>query len=216
VRLLSYRLLKNHAGILLVGDYTSLQWLRTVVHEVNERSPLIKDREGLFLNLAYDVRKAYDRQREILQPSSDHEEMGIRYGVQALWPVILLQQRMLRVSLAYLEHTAKTQAITYALEAVIEEALKEDFAAFGVEAVAHWQRLDPAYRNVFDCLWSRTAIFCSWSKSERRRHFLDLLSSFEPMYETLYAYRLQRGEKNLLSPGNLLEWDNVEWPDPRW
>ncbi|WP_292404134.1 hypothetical protein [Mesorhizobium sp.] len=131
--MLSYQLLKNHAGILLIGDYTSLRWLHTVVHDINERSPLIKDREGLFLSLAYDVRKAYERQREILQPPPDHEEMGIRYGVQALWPVILLQQRMLRVSLAYLEHTAKTQAIAYALEAVIEEALEEDFAALALK-----------------------------------------------------------------------------------
>lgn len=84
VRLLSYKLLKTHAGILLIGDYTSLRWLHTVVHDINERSPLIKDREGLFLNLAYDVRKAYERHREILQPPPDHEEMGIRYGVQAL------------------------------------------------------------------------------------------------------------------------------------
>jgi hypothetical protein len=28
-------LLKNHAGVLLTGDYTSLQWLREVVHDVN-------------------------------------------------------------------------------------------------------------------------------------------------------------------------------------
>lgn len=214
--MLSYRLLKNHAGILLIGDYTSLRWLHTVVHDINERSPLIEDREGLFLNLAYDVRKAYEGHREILEPPSDHEGIGIRYGVQALWPVILLQQRMLRVSLAYLDHSTKTQAIAYALEAVIEEALKEDFATIGDEVVAHWQRLDPVYRNVFDKLWSRAAIFCSWTKAQRRRHFLELLSSFEPMYETLYTSRLNRGEKNLLSPADLLEWDDVEWPDPRW
>lgn len=38
--MLSYRLLKNHAGILLIGDYTSLYLLHEVIHDVNERSPL--------------------------------------------------------------------------------------------------------------------------------------------------------------------------------
>lgn len=105
--LLSYRLLKNHAGILLIGDYTSLRWLHEVVHDVNERSPLVRDKEGMFLGLAYDVRKAYERQREIIQPPAHHQEMGVRYGVQILWPVLLLQHRMLRLSLAFLTIRAR-------------------------------------------------------------------------------------------------------------
>ncbi len=111
--MLSYRLLKNHAGIMLIGDYTSLRWLHEVVHDVNERSPLVRDRESMFIGLAYDVRKAYERQREILEPPEHYEELGIRYGVKILWPVLLLQQRMLRSSLGYLDHATKTQAIAY-------------------------------------------------------------------------------------------------------
>ncbi|MGV1867608.1 DUF6904 family protein [Rhizobium sp. 23-156Da] len=102
--MLSYGLLKNHAGILLIGDYTSLTWLHEVVHDVNDRSPLVKDKEGSFLGLAYDVRKAYERQREIIKPPKHFEEIGVRYGVQILWPVLMLQQRLLRQSLAFLDH----------------------------------------------------------------------------------------------------------------
>src|SRR4051812_43060064 len=94
VCMLSYSLLKNHAGILLVGDHTSLTWLHEVVHEVNDRSPLVIDKEGSFLGLAYDVRKAFERQREVIQPPKHFEEIGVRYGVQILWPVLLLQQRL--------------------------------------------------------------------------------------------------------------------------
>ena len=155
--MLSYRLLKNHAGIMLIGDYTSLRWLHEVVHDVNERSPLVRDKEGMFLGLAYDVRKAYERQREIISPPPHYDEMGLRYGVQVLWPVLLLQQRMLRVSLAYLDHSAKTQAISYALEAIIDEALQEDFGAQGTQATALWQRIDPAQPIVFEMLQSRKA-----------------------------------------------------------
>lgn len=166
--MLSYSLLKNHAGILLVGDYTSLTWLHEVVHDVNERSPIVKDKEGSFLGLAYDVRKAYERQREVIQPPKHIEEIGVRYGVQILWPVLMLQQRLLRQSLAFLNHTAKTQTIAYALEAVIEDALREDFGAQAGHIIDLWQRLDPAQSEVFDMIDSRGAIFCSWTKAQRK------------------------------------------------
>jgi hypothetical protein len=214
--LLSYGLLKNHAGILLIGDYTSLRWLHEVVHDVNERSPLVRDKEGMFLGLAYDVRKAYEQQREILQPPQHYEEIGVRYGVKILWPVLLLQHRMLRLSLAFLNHSAKTQAIAYALEAIIEDALREDFGAQSERAIALWKRLDPAHPAVFDMLRSRGAIFCSWTKTQRKANFQQLLTSFDPMYDSYYTLRLQRGDKNLISPDELALWDNAGWPDPRW
>lgn len=204
--MLSYSLLKNHAGILLVGDYTSLTWLHEVVHDVNERSPIVKDKEGSFLGLAYDVRKAYERQREVIQPPKHIEEIGVRYGVQILWPVLMLQQRLLRQSLAFLNHTAKTQTIAYALEAVIEDALREDFGAQAGHIIDLWQRLDPAQSEVFDMIDSRGAIFCSWTKAQRKAGFAQLLSSFDPMYDRFYAMRLENGEKNLISPTEFAGW----------
>ncbi|QIB39620.1 hypothetical protein G3A56_16785 (plasmid) [Rhizobium oryzihabitans] len=214
--MLSHSLLKNHAGILLVGDYTSLTWLHEVVHDVNERSPIVKDKEGSFLGLAYDVRKAYERQREVIQPPKHIEEIGVRYGVQILWPVLMLQQRLLRQSLAFLNHTAKTQTIAYALEAVIEDALREDFGAQAGHIIDLWQRLDPAQPEVFEMIDSRGAIFSSWTKAQRKAGFAQLLSSFDPMYDRLYDIRLKNGEKNLISPGEFAAWENAEWPDPRW
>ncbi len=214
--MLSYGLLKNHAGILLVGDYTSLRCLHEVIHDVNERSPLVKDKEGMFLGLAYDARKAYEQQREVLQPPQHCEAMGVRYGVKILWPVLLLQHRMLRLSLAFLSHSAKTQAITYALEGVIEEALREDCGTEAESVIALWRRLDTAQPAVFDMLRSRGAIFCSWTRAQRKANFQQLLTSFDPMYDSYYALRLQRGEKGLLSPGQFALWDHVEWPDPGW
>jgi len=214
--LLSYNLLKNHAGITLTGDYTSLRWLHEVIHDVNERSPLVRDKEGMFLALAYDVRKAYERQREILEPPEHYEEIGVRYGARILWPVLLLQQRLLRSSLAYLDHTAKTQAIAYALEAIIEEAVLEDFQSQGKDIITAWKRINPAHPDVFDMLDSRGGLFCSWTKAERKRKFLQLLISFEPLYDSYYAQRLQQGQKDLVSPGDLTRWVNAEWPDPNW
>ena len=214
--MLSYSLLKNHAGILLIADYSSLTWLHEVVHDVNDRSPIVIDKEGSFLGLAYDVRKAFERQREIIPPPKHNEEIGVRYGVQILWPVLMLQQRLLRQSLAFLNHTAKTQAITYGLEAVIEEALREDFGAQAGHIIDLWQRLDPAQSEVFDMMNSRGGIFCSWTKAQRKAGFAQLLLSFDPMYDRFYPMRSKDGERNLISPSEFAAWENAEWPDPRW
>ncbi|WP_367190395.1 hypothetical protein [Burkholderia sp. Ed8] len=180
--MLWYRLLKNRAGILLTGDHDSLHELYEIVHDVNERSPLLREEDGPFLGLAYDVRKAYEQQREILQPPKGHEEIGVRYGVEILWPVLLVQHRMLRVSLGYLDHSRRHQAITYALEAVIEAGLREDFATEGQTIVDYWLQIDPT-SDIFQKLDSRGALFCSWTKAERKRRFASLLLSFHFMYE---------------------------------
>lgn len=214
--MLSHTLLKNHAGVLLIGDYTSLTWLHAVVHEVNKASPLIKDREGMFLGLAYDLRKAFEMQREVLSAPRHMPELGKRYGVQMLWPVLLVQQRMLRLSLAYVSHSLKHQAITYALEAVIEEALAEDFPEQQSALITGWRRIDPGQTGVFDKLDSRGALFCSWTKAERRKQLLALLESFDPMCESLHAMRVRQGDRNLLPPDLFTQWTNVRWPDPKW
>ncbi|HEL5340020.1 TPA: hypothetical protein UOJ00_003017 [Stenotrophomonas maltophilia] len=185
------------------------------MHDVNERSPLVKEEDGPFLWLAYDVRKAYEQQRETLPPPAGYEEIGVRYGVQILWPVLLVQQRTLRVSLAYLDHSRRHQAITYALEAVIEEGLMEDFGASGEMLIKWWQRLDPTHPSLLEQIDNRGAIFCSWSKAERRRRLAQLLASFDPMYESYYGARVAKGGA-WLSPQELERWQNVEWPDPRW
>lgn len=214
--MLSYSLLRNHAGILLTGDYTSLRWLHDTVHAVNERSPLVKDKEGLFLNLAYDVRKAYEQQREILRPPENFEEVGIRYGVQIIWPAILLQQKMIRTSLGYFDHSRRDQAVAYALEAILYEALREDFGPDAGGVIDQWDRINLAYRDVFEQLYTRAALFSSWTKSQRKRQFADLLASFDPMYTSYYALRVSNGYKNLISPDEFEKWTAFEWPDPRW
>jgi hypothetical protein len=211
---LAYRLLKNHAGLLLIGDYESLRELHEIVHDVNERSPLIHEEDGPFLGLAYDVRKAYEQQREILQPPEGYDEIGVRYGVEILWPVLLVQQRMLRVSLGYLDHSRWHQAITYALEAVIEAGLREDFGAQGQTMVDRWLRLDPT-ADIFEKLDSRGAVFCSWSKAERERRFASLLLSFDALYEDYPAFPDGPRAPESVTPRELEQWAGVEWPDPR-
>jgi hypothetical protein len=87
----TYQALKNAAGIALFSDYLSLRRAHEIIHDVSERSPLIRDKEGFFLGLAYDLRKADEGQRRKQKADAMCPETGTRLGVEVLWPTILVQ-----------------------------------------------------------------------------------------------------------------------------
>jgi hypothetical protein len=213
--MLTYSLLKNHAGILLTGDYNTLKVLHEVVHEVNDQSPLIRDKEGSLLGLAYDVRKAFEQQRKVIKPPEHYPEIGPRFGVEIIWPVLFVQSRILRISMAFMDSTKWQQALVYNLEAVIESALKDDFKDQAEILQERWMRIDPAHPWAEEKLDSRGAIFCSWSKTERRKRLAGLLASFDPMYSAIYGIWLKNGDSTLVSPDELDSWAGAEWPDPK-
>lgn len=215
--MLSYKLLRNHAGILLCGDYTTLNSLHRVVHTVNNQSPIIKDKEGSFLGLAYDLRKCYQGQRRVIKPAPDFPEAGLRFGVEILWPVLLVQSRMLRASMAFINTDKLMQAHAYALEAVIEHALKEDFGAdLGLRLIDRWMAIDPAHPWAESKIESRGGYFSALSKADRKKKLDGILFSFNPMYPVLVKGWIRDGAKDIPLQEELEAWEGMEWPDPRW
>ncbi|MGT2457791.1 DUF6904 family protein [Cupriavidus basilensis] len=213
--MLAFVLLKNHAGLLLCGDYMTLRALHEVVHEVDEKSPLVRAKEGTFLGLAYDIRMAYEGKRQILQPSQPYP-VGVRFGVELLWPVVLVQCAILRSSLSFFDSTKRQQALTYALEDAIESALQSDFGKHAGEIIANWRRIDPRHAWAEEKLYSRGVQFCVWTKAQRKAGLAGLLASLDPMYPEMYPVWVGKGVKNLVSPEELDALDGTEWPDPPW
>lgn len=216
--MLSYKLLKNHAGLILTGDYQTLKALHQVIHEVNDRSPIIKHKDsGFFLGLAYDVRKAHEGQRVKLASPEGYPEIGPRFGAEILWPVILWQSRVLRESLAYMDSDKEMQAHAYALEAVIEYALKADFGEeVGAQAIYEWSRLDPDGDSSDAVLRTRGGVFSSWTKAKRKAGIVGMIASFSPMYKSFYPIWVRNGDKHLVPPAEFEQWAEAEWPDPKW
>jgi len=125
--MLAFELIGRHEGLRILSHTDILREFHDILHDVNERSPLIADKEGVFLALAYDVRKAYEGQR-IVRKSAKSDPYGVtRVGVDILWPTILVQCRMLRSALGFIDTTKRRQAFAYALEAIVEEGLQGDF-----------------------------------------------------------------------------------------
>jgi hypothetical protein len=122
--MLEYRLTPHHAGIALWGDGAALSRLHEFVHHVVAESPYIEDKEGFVLGLAYDVRKAFQGQR-----SQDHRAFSENdrchiYGVEILWPMLLVQVGMLRQAMAFIPTNKLDQAIMFELEHVVESAVR--------------------------------------------------------------------------------------------
>lgn len=212
--MLDYRLSEHFAGIHLAGDYLTLRALHQVIHQINEASPIVRDKEGLFVAIAYDVRKAYQGDREVIQPADDDTGIGVRYAVEMLWPTLLAQVRTMRVSLAFMDSTKEQQGFTYLLESVIETAISEAFGQQSTTVLDAWRRLDPAHHWLEEAFDGRGVQFCRWNAEERRNGLAGLLGSLDPMYSSLYPLLVERGVKGLVPPDLLDTLAGQPWPDP--
>lgn len=214
--MLQVSLLKNHAGIMLFGNYLSLRQLHTVLHEVSNAVEHLDHNEAL-LSLAYDVRKAYEGQRETFSPPEFYDEIGPRFGVKLLWPTLLYQCSLLRTALKYFDSTKTQQGITYLLENLVIEGLQGDFPSEFMSIIHEWERLNPASSETANRAHCGAIMFCLWRKRDRRVRLANLLKSFDVLYDALYPHLLRSGEKGLIDPDELLEFEGVEdAPDPRW
>jgi hypothetical protein len=213
--MLAFDLLKNCGGITLISDYLSLRRLHDVIHDINERSSIIRDREGFLIGLAYDVRKAYEKKREIIKAPEGYPEHGERFGERILWPTILVQCRMMREGLAFMDHGKEHQAVVYELEHILEVAIDTQFKGGATAVKAQWRRLDPAGPYLEENVETRVAQFAGWSKTERRRGLAGLLSSLDPLYERMYPYWVKSGVPYLVSPADYALWNDREFPDPK-
>jgi hypothetical protein len=198
--MLSFELLKNHEGLRLLGPSDTLRGFHAILHDVNERSPIILEKEGVFLALAYDVRKAYEGQRIKRKPARDEVDAGTLFGVDLLWPLLLMQCRMLRTALGFIDTTKRHQAYAYALEAVVEDGLRADFGGDHEVIHSEYLRMSPTHPNFYRDMTARIEIYTGWSMRERQRRLANLLETMDPMYPFLYKMRTRQGEVSLLSP----------------
>lgn len=215
--MLCFKKCKNHAGIVLLGDYHTLRQLHDTLHEISDKSTFIEDKEGLLLALAYDVRKAYEQQREIIPPREHLPEEGVMYGTEIVWPVLLVQSRLLRQAMAHTPTTRWHHACAYNLEAVVESALRADFDSAAHKIIEEWEQLALDAASVDDQMDPRGGLFSSLSKSERKLKLASLLQSFSPGYRSLYSILTRNGaDHHMVSPQEIDAYQGAAWCDPRF
>lgn len=155
-----YELLPDREGPRLIAAKEVWAQLRETVCQVANGSPILEDNEP-FQGLGYDASKAQPIQVECF---------GERHYADFSWPALLIQAAMLRQSLAFLVHSKDDQAITYALEAVIEKALAEDFETYAPAIIHAWKTVDVSrftqQRNINEII----APYFTWSPEQRAEH----------------------------------------------
>jgi hypothetical protein len=202
-----FELLKNHEGLLILGGTDDFRKFHELIHDVNERSPIINDKEGLFLALAYDFRKAFEGQRSIRKGKTGHPvETGL-VGFEVLWPTLIIQCRMFREALGYMDSTKWHQVLAYSLEAILEHGLAHDFPAQLAGILEAYRLLDPAHPFLEEKASSRIQHWYRWKKKERSSGLVELLESLHPSFESLSEFRIRDGMTGLMSPA---EWDATE------
>jgi hypothetical protein len=116
---------RHLAGVRLWGDYNDLRSLHETIHALTENSPFEEGIRETILGLAYEIRHAYQGDREKKRIGFDKYDQVDYKGAKMLWPIILFQASALRYSAAFEPTTKDQQADLYRLEYSLEESLKE-------------------------------------------------------------------------------------------
>lgn len=212
--MLEFELTRHHTGLTLWGDYSSLERLYDFIHDVVAQSVVIEDKESFVLGLAYDVRKAFEGQRN--ESNREHHTDQCRiYGVEILWPVILVQVGLLRHSMAFIPTNQLDQATMFELEHVIALAVRAAMPVTVDEVLHHMRQIGATpYDHIASVLDSRCCYFIELPATQRLAVLPKLLDTFDPMYTFLsdQGASIRPG----IIPPSVFAGSHGEWPDFEW
>ena len=203
-----FDLTPNNAGIVFWGDKASLNELYECIHYIVDESPLIKNKEGFMLALAYDIRKAREGQRRTEEYLYDYSEAYQLYGVELLWPLVLLQASMLRISMSYIETDKLKLSVMYAFEFIIESALKQ-FSPDRFEDVIRSAKnaSNSDFDWIEDSIDSRCCYFINQSPENRKQQLNQIMNSLDSFWA---HYTREKQDQKMLRLINNTDW---EWPE---
>ena len=211
---------KYGAGISIFGDFFDLADIHESIHYLaSEAGPLSPHHGEFLLELAYDIRKAYQGARRI---ESMHAPRGAveYYSVDVLWPIFLVQLGMLRTAAGYLPTRREHQANLYRLEACAESALLKMDPAVGAMCMrwlSHSSLFADGFLLDFVSMQAKDFIFGAKQGKARFRRLpavLDDISPFSQKYRDFERYMSEEAAKQNSRPQDLM--DLSAWPDFQW
>ncbi|QGX92480.1 hypothetical protein EFZ10_13090 [Tatumella sp. TA1] len=206
--MLRYDLTPNNGGIVLWGDAEALSELHTLIHNIVDESPIIKVKDGFMLALAYDIRKAREGFRRDEPYQYEQLDAYRLYGIELLWPMVLIQAAILRNAMSYMETDKNQLSVMYAFEYLLESALKE-LMPINSDAVLQVARFaaDSDLMFVEDCIDSRCCYFIDLSPAQRKKQLASILRSCDSLWG---QFSREPQDINMLNKMNTTDW---AWPD---
>jgi hypothetical protein len=203
-----FELTPKNGGIVFWGDSASLNELYEFIHYIVDESPLIKNKEGFMLALAYDIRKALEGRRRTREYLYDHSDPYQLYGVELLWPLVLLQAAIIRNSMGYIDTDKAKLSVMYSFEFILESALKQLIPdRFGDVIKTAKNASNSDYDWLEDSINSRLCYFINLSPQDRKERLDKILCSFDE-----YWIKFTK-EKQDVKMMNLIMNTDQEWPD---
>lgn len=213
--MLEFKVTRYHAGLSLWGDHAALKAAHALVHRIVDESVVIEDKEGFVLGLAYDLRKAFEGQRSKGRRPDPSSGSCAIYGVEILWPVILVQLGLLRHAMGFVPTSRLEQATAFELEHVVERALRTAAPNRADEIIDLMSRIGAApYAHIDALLDSRCLYFIELPPTKRLAALPRVLESFDPMY-TFLADHGGSSRPGFIPPAAFEDGDR-DWPDFKW
>ncbi len=174
--MLTFEPCENNGGFIFWGDYSSLDEVHKFLMDLSENSTQL-DSEGLIPSLAYDLRKAYEGQRESKRETIWEDEITI-YGVEQVWPTFIAILALCRGSLAYFPSSRLDQSIIYRLEALFVEAVTSAMPKVSENVIKAYEVVSvESESSISELIDSRVPYFLCLTKSEREIQLHQIINS---------------------------------------
>ncbi|RKZ70466.1 MAG: hypothetical protein DRR19_33365 [Candidatus Parabeggiatoa sp. nov. 1] len=208
------------AGLTIWGDYYDLRHAHDTISHFFNHSPMEYGLKEYTLSLSYDIRHAYQRDRQIKKFGMDELDTVEYLGVNVLWPFFLTQVALVRQQAAYVPHTEREQAGLYLLENCARAALLAYDKVVGQELFL-WLKHPHSFPDDYLTEYFNhvTRLFATEGKAGKTRfkRLPRLLRTLHPISKEYTAFKAKlevTAKEKGCSPHELSDWG--DWPDFKW
>ncbi len=211
---------KYGAGVTIYGDYYDLRSLHETIHFLIEGVPLTENYADFVAGLAYDIRHAYEGQREEVKFGFDELDIVLYKGESILWPIVLPQVNLLRWAASFHSTTREHQSNIFRLEYILQTAL-EDFDEKIGKKCSDWLFASHMWTNDFQTSFfsemSKKYIFSANTGKKRFRNLPIILKTLNPIsneYKEFSSYLYNSAKEKKCNVDELV--DLTEWLEFKW
>ena len=207
---------KKFSAIIVYGDYYDLRDVHTAVHYLSDKGGLDIGMSEFLLSFAYDLRKAYEGKREVVERGFDFLDKATYRGVPIYWPYYLAYLRLLRQCAARTNTLRWHQGVLYQLEGLVEQALL-DVEGNIPDRILGWIDNSIGFDSDYLPEWIRTCCryYVEGPRGKKRAlRLLTVLQRFSPLspeYRDFYSSMAKAAENQKCSILSLQ--DMSPWPD---
>lgn len=206
---------KKGTGLALFGHADDLKSLHETIHFLCDgiTDPFGQNEHAL--SVAYEVRKAFERQRLVVDTAS-----GTQFGAQFVWPHIIFYASFFRQLAARRPTTKAHQSNLWRLEHCLETALVEYDAKIGNEVIATYPPVGAVSRGFLPGYVSDVVYSFLYNEGSGKMRFRRLPSVIKSMFEWSPEYReyaafLEGEAKRHGCSAHQLR-DTRDWPAIAW